>query len=343
MKKYKIIIKTILLVMLASVMLHAGNQNRTGTGGAAQLLIPVGARGIAMGNANIASSTGVEALFWNPANVASMKSSVDVMFSHMNYIADIGVEYGAVAASVEGFGVLGFHVKSLSIGDIDVTTTEQPDGTGQKFTPQMLTAGVTFSRQLTENIAVGVTASYISETLDEVSASGVAFNVGVAYNNLANIRGLNFGIAVKNLGPQMEFAGSGLNIEAESGDLQRPPGIFKAESAAFELPSTFELGFSYTPFADDENSLLLSGLFQNQNFSADEYKLGGEYSYNDMFFVRGGYNFAPQIESEEYIYGLTAGLGIKYLTGGLELKIDYAYRDVDVFDSNHVFAVAIGF
>jgi uncharacterized cupredoxin-like copper-binding protein len=124
-------------------------------GGAAQLLIPVGARGIAMGNANIASSTGVEALFWNPANVASMNRSVDVMFSHMNYIADIGVEYGAVAASVEGFGVLGFHVKSLSIGDIDVTTTEQPDGTGQKFTPQMLTAGVTFSRQLTDNIAVG--------------------------------------------------------------------------------------------------------------------------------------------------------------------------------------------
>ena len=194
-----------------------------------------------------------------------------------------------------------------------------------------------------DNISVGVTANYISETLDRVTANGVAFNVGVMYNNLGNINGLSFGIALKNLGPQMQYDGSGLNVEAESDNLSLPPGIFKAESAAFELPSTFEIGFAYEPYFDRTNSVVVTGLFQNQNFSADEYKLGAEYAYNNLFFIRSGYAMSPNIEADEYIYGMTAGLGIKYQTGGLELNVDYAFREVDYFESNHVFSVSIGF
>jgi hypothetical protein len=36
----------------------------------AQLLIPVGPRGIAMGEANLAACLWVESIFWNPAGVA---------------------------------------------------------------------------------------------------------------------------------------------------------------------------------------------------------------------------------------------------------------------------------
>ena len=45
----------------------AGSGNRTGTGGASQLLIPVGARDLAMGGSTISTTYGIEALFWNPA------------------------------------------------------------------------------------------------------------------------------------------------------------------------------------------------------------------------------------------------------------------------------------
>ncbi|MDP3683529.1 MAG: PorV/PorQ family protein, partial [Ignavibacteria bacterium] len=155
---------------------YAGGGNRTGTGGATQLLIPVGPRGIAMGESNIATSYGVESIFWNPAGAARMSSSTDVMFSHMSYIADIGVEYGAISANFEGFGVISLGLKSLSIGDIMETTTETPDGTGATFSPQMLTAGLSYSRQLTDRISVGLTANVIMETLGDVSTSGIAFN-----------------------------------------------------------------------------------------------------------------------------------------------------------------------
>jgi len=322
---------------------YAGGGNRTGTGGATQLQIPVGPRGIAMGEANIATSHGVEALFWNPAGVAKISSSADVMFSHMSYIADIGVEYGAVAANFEGFGVIALSLKSLAIGDIPVTTTQDPDGTGATFAPQMLTAGLTYARQLTDRISVGITTNIVMETLGEVNSTGVAFNVGVMYETLGDIEGLNLGIAMKNVGPQMQYDGSGLMSLASASDLQRPPSYLKVEAASFDLPSSFEMGLGYKMNLGEVNALQFSGAYQTNNYSGDEYKLGAEYGYNKMFFARVGYQGAPQVSSENYLYGITAGAGIHYDLGGIAVTVDYAYRDAKYFNGNHVFALSLGF
>jgi len=228
-KIYKLFLSLFLLLGIVSITFASGG-NRTGTGGAAQLNIPVGARSIAMGGANIASAYGIEALYWNPAGVAKLDKSVGVTFSHMSHIADIGVEYGAVAAKIEGFGVLSFNVKALTMDDILITTTQDPDGTGATFSPQMLVAGISYSRLLTDNIAVGVTANYISETLGQVDATGVAFNVGVSYDNLADVNGLSFAVAIKNLGGEMQYDGAGLLQQAEVEDFNRPPQFYQ-ESA----------------------------------------------------------------------------------------------------------------
>jgi hypothetical protein len=330
-------------LLLALDAVYAGGGNRTGTGGAAQLLIPVGPRGIAMGEANVATSYGVESLFWNPAGASRLTGSTGVMFSHMSYIADIGVEYGAVSANFEGFGVISFTLKSLSIGDIDVTTTQDPDGTGETFSPQMLTAGLSYSRQLTERISVGLTANIINETLGDASASGVAFNVGVIYDNLADLNGLSFGLVIKNVGPQMKYDGPGLYTSADVPGYNRPPGFYKIDAAPFDLPSTFEFGVGYKPAIDEMNTLQVSGLFQHNNYSGDEYKIGGEYGFDNTFFARVGYQFAPDVESENYLYGFTAGAGINYQLEGIALRIDYAYRDVQYFSGNHIFALSLGF
>jgi hypothetical protein len=339
--------KNVLKILLAFILLlavdaFAGGGKRTGTGGAAELLIPVGPRGIAMAEANISTSTGIEALFWNPAGVSHMQNNADVIFSHMSYIADIGVDYGAIAANFEGFGVVSFSIKALSVGDILITTTANPDGTGETFSPTFIVAGLSYSRQLTESISVGLTTNFISESMADVSASGVAFDVGVMYNNLADINGLSLGVVVKNLGPEMKYSGGGLYNEGQIGGVNRPPTFYTIEAAAFELPSNFQLGLGYSPVLDETNSLQFSGIYQNNNFSGDEYKLGGEYGYNDLFFVRAGYQLAPQV-SDDYLYGFTAGVGIDYAVEGFGFKVDYAYREVEFFDGNHVFALTLGF
>jgi hypothetical protein len=340
--KHKILIIVLFLTM-AMGNLFASGGDRTGTAGGIQLLIPVGARGIAMGTANISNTYGIEALFWNPAGVSKLDHSVDLTFSHMNYIADIGVEYGAVATDIEGFGTVALSIKSLSIGNIPITTTQNPDGTGAVFSPQMITAGLTYSRQLTDRIAVGVTANYLTETLDKVSTSGIAFNAGVIYDNLADLNGLSFGLVLSNLGPQMKYSGSGLLVLSTVGGLNRPPTYSLLNAAAFELPSSIQLGLGYKPYIDDMNSLQIAGTFQNNNFSGDEYKVGAEYGFNKMFFVRGGYSMSPKSQTDDYIYGLTAGVGINYNLEGIGIKIDFAYRTVKYLGDNYVFGLTLGF
>ncbi len=338
----KNILKILLtFLFLLAMVAHAGDKKRVGTGGAAYLLIPVGTRGIAMGEANISTAHGVEALFWNPAGVAKMDGSADVIFSHMSYIADIGVEYGAVAANFEGFGVVSLSLKSLSIGEIGITTIENPDGTGETFTPTSIVAGVSYSRQLTESIAIGLTGNFLSDRLGDVSASGFSVDVGVIYDNLASVNGLSIGFVVKNLGPNMQYTGSGLLNRGQIDDVTRPPNFYLLEAASFELPSNFQLAVGYQPVLDEINSLQFSGIYQNNNFSGDEYKVGGEYGYNNNFFVRAGYQFSPPAV-EEYIYGFTAGVGVDYRVEGFGFKVDYAYREVEFFDGNHVFSLTLG-
>lgn len=331
-----------LLLAMASGAAEAGAGNRAGTGGATELLIPVGTRDIGMGGATVSTSKGIEALFWNPAGVARVPGSAAFYFSHMSYIADIGVDYGAAAVNFAEFGVLAINAKALSIGDIAVTTNENPDGTGTTFSPQFFNLGLTYARMLSERVSVGVTATFISERMGDVSATGVAFNAGVTYDNLASIEGLSIGVVLKNIGPQMTFDGGGLMYVATVADQNRPPGYYKAEAAPFELPSTLEFGVGYRYAFDSQNALQVAGTFQNNNFADDEYRVGGEYAFQGMLFFRAGITMSPEQATPEFIYGPTFGAGLRYQFGTLDLTVDYAFRSVEVFNSNHVFSLGIG-
>ena len=350
----KITINIIVIIIISLIgfdRVFAGGGSRNGTGGATELLIPAGPRGIALAGSNAATSRGIDALFWNPAGIAHMSNSATATFSHMNYIADIGVEYGAIAANFEGFGIVSFNIKSLSVGSIPITTNSQPDGTGQTYSPQFLIAGASYSRELTDRVAIGITFNYISETIDQVNANGIAFNAGLQYNDLGDIKGLSFGLVIKNIGPQMTYGGPGLLIQASptgstsepSNSFDRPPSFYNINAASFNLPSSFEIGFGYTPVINDINSIQLTTNYQNNNFTGDLYNLGAEYGYNKTLFIRAGYAYSPNDQDPNYIYGLSLGAGIEYNLGSVDLMFDYAYRHVKYFDANHVIAVTLGF
>ncbi len=344
----------LIFTMTVPAAIYAGGENRVGTNAASELLIPVGARDIAMGGSSIATTSGLDAIFWNPAGLARSQNSANAMFSHMNYIADIGIDYVAVSTSFEGFGTLGFSLKSVGIGEIAVTDENSPDGTGQIINPTIVNAGITYSRLLTDRISVGATATLISERFDRVSASGFAFSAGVQYSGLANVNGLSVGVAVKNIGPQMKFDGDGLLRQGNINDVLRSASFYKVEAGSFELPSTIELGLAYNYTVAEDNFLTLTGVFQNNNFAADEYKAGLEYNYANTFFLRGGYNFAEITKNQSiqasadfdkttHIFGFSAGAGLKYNLGSLAVSFDYAFRSVKFLENNHVFTVGLGF
>jgi len=345
---FKLITYMVILTLVLSAQVFAAGSNRAGTNAASELLIPVGARYIAMGGASAAGVSGLDALYWNPAGLDKMPYMGAGLFSQMNYIADIGVSYAAVGVKFAGIGSVGLSFKTLAIGDIDITTEDAPDGTGALFSPQFMTIGFSYSRALTDRVAVGATAKIISQTMDRVSATGFAFDIGVQYRNLGDVDGLNIGVVIKNLGPAMTYDGNGLLRRADPSDVNRPTSFYKVVAGSDELPSTMEIGLGYALNLGVANKVTVESHFINNNFDDDFGRFGLEYSFNNMVFLRGGYglsvNSTQDITGESAnIFGLTLGAGFKYNFSGLTIGIDYAYRVVNYFNANNVFSVELAF
>jgi len=151
-------------------------------------------------------------------------------------------------------------------------------------------------------------------------------------------------VAVKNLGGGLKYDGTGLLRRGQVDDVLRPGTFYKVQASTAELPSTIEIGTSYAMAFGEESKLNLTGVFQNNNFSDDEARIGAEYSFKNMVFLRGGYGLAAGSDvGDNYIFGATFGGGLEYDLGGLQIGLDYAFRDVEFLDSNHTFALRLGF
>ena len=342
--------KHILLILVAlSLVWGDGNafadgSNRAGTAAAPELLIPVGARDMALGGASIANTDGIESHHWNPAGLARSKADASAMFSTMSYIADINVNYLAVSGRFK-LGTLAVSLKALDVGDIAVTTEKRPDGTGGTYSPTFFTLGLTYARSLTDRIALGTTLNYISNDLGRADASAVAFSVGLQYQNLGDIQGLDLGVAVKHIGQRMQYQGAGLLNKGSLNDLRRSSAFYNVEAGSADLPSLFEIGLGYRYPLGGMGKLNLSSLFQHHNYDYDQYKLGAEYIYNDFLAVRGGFDYAADAADDSYLFGTSFGLGLNFNLGGAlqDVRLDYAYTGVDHFDALNTFTFQVGF
>ncbi len=323
-----------------SMQLFAGDIARKGTTGAEQLLIPVGARGIAAGGSFLSFISGVESIYYNPAGLAKGPST-DIMFSYMSFLADIGVSYFAIGQQIGDFGTIGFSFKTFDFGNIPVTTNESPDGTGSTYSPVFLTIGLTYSRLLTDRISVGTNIKLISEKIMSASATGVAVDVGVQYRFTESI---SLGATIKNIGTNMSYQGDDLSVKTEipNTGLGYSPGTYQVITEDFQIPSYMELSIGYQYTINQYNKINLASNFVANNSFEDNINFGLEYNFNDMFFVRGGYNYALE-QSSESIYSFTIGAGINYKVGDeWGFTFDYAYRDVKEFPTaNHIFTVGI--
>jgi hypothetical protein len=343
-------LKRLLLILLilgfSAVETFGGGQNRAGTAGAPELRIPVGARYLAMSGSAISSVTGLEAIYWNPAGVDLSATDANAMFSYRQYIADMSMNFAAVSGRLGDLGTVGLSFRSLNIGDIPVTTMDQPDGTGQIISPSYFILGLTYSKQLTDRISIGTNFNVISENIDRASSTGFSFDFGVQYNNLFNVQGFAVGVVVKNLGPTMTFSGNGLYVQANDPNSSRGPTYLTFDAASAELPSEIGIGLSYKRQFDEQNSVIVAGTFQNNNFTYDDYKFGLEYSFKDLLYVRAGYlaSFQSTDETPNIWQNYTLGVGVNTKSfSSIDLSVDYAYVPAKYFDANNVFSLRFGF
>lgn len=334
--------KIILILILIATSIYAGDVARKGTTGAEQVLIPVGARGIATGGAFLANITGLESIYYNPAGL-DVYPQTEAMFSYVNHLADINISYFAIGTTLGDIGSIGFDLKSFDFGDIPVTTENFPDGTGETYSPSFLTIGFTYSKVLTDRISIGTNLKLITENIQNTNATGFALDAGVQYRFS---EALMIGAAVKNIGSDMNY--SGQDLADRTGIPGSIPGSssgsYEIITEGFQIPSFFQLSMTYALNVNEQNNLLFAGAYTANNSFEDIANLGLEYGFMNNFFVRGGYNFLVQ-NASEYIYGFTFGAGLDYKIGGeVGFAFDYAFRDVKDFPSaNHVFTIKLSF
>ena len=352
---FKIFAVVVILTALAAPSAQAGNDERRGTAGASELLINPWTRSTGWGGVNIANVRGLESMFNNVAGLAFV-DNVEVGYSNtMLYGGRNGLSSGAVINTfglgirVFDAGVLGVYVMSMGFGDIDVTKYDSPEPINGTFSPSYMNINVAYAHSFTRSIHGGAVIKVVTESTDNVSASGFCLDAGIQYVTGMQDQ-LKFGISLKNWGPSMKFDGSGLSLQMVGTGGNN--FTVQTRSAEMELPTCLNIGLSYDFYFDKwDQRVTVAGSFTSNAFLRDNYTLGLEYSLLKMFQLRAGYIFQPGLWNNDAATannGICAGASVDIPLSKKEgnntgITLDYSYRTADPLKGTHSFGATLRF
>ena len=109
----------------------------------------------------------------------------------------------------------------------------------------------------------------------------------------------------------------------------------------YNLPLLFRVGVSMDVLQGLANSnLILAVDALHPNNNVESVNVGAEYAFNNLFFLRGGYNSLFAKDSEA---GLSFGGGIKYGLGSTFMVFDYAFKDFGILNNVQMFTLGVRF
>ena len=331
-------ILSISLVLVLTISLDA-QTTKTGTTSTQVLKFNVGPRAIGMGGAFTALSDDITALYWNPSGTASITSN-EAFFNHTSLYADIRHDFAAFATNLSDLGTVGLFVSVLSMDEMQVRTIENPEGTGEFFDYNTLVLGLNYSRFLTENFTIGFNLKYISENLWHMNATGLAVDIGTLYK-IPVLNELRIAASISNFGTKMQLSGRDATVTYLAGAGNENIINSNIELDKFDLPLLFRFGLSADVIKESDSRLTLGLDAIHPNDHTEYVNTGLEYAWNEIIFVRAGYNSLFEKDSEK---GLTLGFGINYRVIDLvKVKLDYAYQDFGRLKDVHYFSFGINF
>ncbi|MFO8100143.1 MAG: type IX secretion system outer membrane channel protein PorV [Salinibacter sp.] len=323
------------------------------------LRIEPDSRGAGMGNAGVAVADNANAMFWNPAGLAS-QTSTQVGVTHANWLpefdAGLFYEYLVGTYHVDGVGTFGGNVTFLNLG-----TTELVDGSGNTLgesSSYQIATGVSYARQVSNRLSLGTNLKFVySKLTDPVSQGGVSVDDGTASSVAFDLGGL-YRSAPFSLGGAETTFSSGVNIANMGGHM-------RYEEDPQALPMNMRVGYAFTVDFDEYNSLTFANDFnkslvnserqvedgdttrvpdpfykslfsswgstRGQVVEGDAQQLsllqqftlgtGLEYWYSDLFALRSGYFYEhPNNGGREF---LNFGAGLRYNIVGVDISYIY--------------------
>ncbi|KIC95631.1 PorV/PorQ family protein [Flavihumibacter solisilvae] len=315
------------------------------------LNIGAGARGLAMGSAQVASVSDGTAGYWNPAALVHVKDQAQVNIMHAEYFAGIGkYDFANVAIPLsDGKRTIGLSVLRFAVDDIPNTVfLVEPDGSINfdnitTFSSADYAFLFSYAQQLKMNsedkkLNLGFNAKVIHRKAgDFATAWGFGFDAGVQYINkrlqlalMARDVTTTFNAWSYSINDKMRevFYVTQNDIPVKSTELTAPKLV---AGGAYN----FRLGKSVNLLAEANLDFTFDGrrntVISSSVVSIDP-KIGLEASVKNVFFVRAGINnFQKALEDEDSTYTKKVWIYQPSLGAGFRLQnvmVDYAFTNL---------------
>lgn len=306
------------------------------------LNIGVGAKWLAMGNTGVATSSDVEAAYWNPAGLTGMRSVYEVGAMHASYFAGMAsYNHMGFAHKPDTLSALAFTAIRFGVDDIP-NTTDLIDSDGnfsynrlKLFSVADYAFLLSYARRLPiEGLTVGGNAKIIYRNVGKFgNAWGFGLDVAAQYRRNDWLFGANFRDVTTTINI-WSFNSDELEITIGDSTFNHAPdnnfeitlpqltlGVARTFGITDDINLTAE--FNGALFFDGERNTPLS-----TSFASIEPRLGIEVGYIDMIFVRAGVNNLQRVtefdDKTALIVQPNLGLGIRFKG----ISLDYALTNV---------------
>jgi hypothetical protein len=330
------------------------------------LNIGAGARGLAMGNAQVASVNDATAGYWNPAGLTGVKDNPNAGIMHADYFSGIAkYDYASVAIPVQdNKRTLGFSLLRFAVDDIPNTLfLVEPDGSInynniESFSSADYAFIFSFAQNMKQfrnnNISIGANAKVIYRKVGHFATSwGFGLDAGIQMHG----KKWHVGLMARDITTTFN-AWSFHFTEKEKEVLYLTNNDIPVKSTELTAPRlvigggyNFNLGKHVKLLAEANVDLTFDGkrntVLSSNAMSADPH-LGLEAGIKDVFFVRAGItNFQRALANEDttnqkkvWIYQPSLGAGFKIKN----VMIDYAFTNLANQDNplyTHVFSIRL--
>ncbi len=318
--KRSIIFSVILLTLVTGL----SAQDKVGTTAANFLNIPIGGKAISMGGAYTAIADDATALFWNPGAFSRVGKS-DIYTSITNYFVDAQHTWFGAQYMLTPSDAIGVSLNSLNYGDWEeVTTVEEPGGTGEYWQASDMALAVSYARNMTDRFSIGGSVKYIRQQIYNETAQTVAIDLGLLF--ITQFNGLQIGASIRNFGGSMEMRGRDLITqvdldESSQGNNENIVSYLKTDQWA--IPLTYIIGVSMPVIDRGWNRLVLAADVMRPTNDAQTLNLGLDWKIADMVSLRAGYQSLFKAEKEN---GLTLGIGVDLEISGMAIVFDYSFQ-----------------
>ena len=268
-----------------------------------------GARELSMGGSNLAACSFETAPFWNPARLATAQQYQLSGFHSQLFDSDAAYQYLGLVAPTLDFGTFGVGIFRLGINGIELRDMNN------------FLVGETDDNRLGVYFAYGKSFSYF-----DLGAAVTLEHHSLASYTATSSPGVNLSVG-KIFNIKSEFFKK-LNVSINAANVIKPSIELDNESISYPFSGSLSATLGISPLKDDNHALSLAASIRKAGQAGPTARIGLEYGFDDMLFVRGGLNNSK----------FAAGIGLKYSI----VSFDYALVDRDL-DMLHTFTLTTSF